>query len=64
MAGRTPLFRDAGDQLGMSGLMKQFLAGQLKYASDLTYFLAPYINSYKRFQSGTVRATRFQNEGA
>jgi glutamine synthetase len=57
-AGRTPLFRDASDQLGMSGLMKQFLAGQLKYAADLTYFLAPYINSYKRFQAGTFAPTK------
>jgi glutamine synthetase len=57
-AGQTPLFRDAADTLGMSSLMKQFLAGQIKYAPDLTVFLAPYINSYKRFQAGTFAPTK------
>ena len=33
--------------------MRAFVAGQLRYARDITYFLAPYINSYKRFQAGT-----------
>lgn len=42
----------------MSILMRQFLAGQLAYAGDLTYFLAPYINSYKRFQIGTFAPTK------
>ncbi len=32
--------------------------GQLKYAVDYTYFLAPYINSYKRFQAGTFAPTK------
>jgi glutamine synthetase len=43
---------------GMSELMRQFMAGQLKYARDITYFLAPYINSYKRFMVGTFAPTR------
>ena len=30
----------------------------LTYAGDITYFLAPYINSYKRFQAGTFAPTR------
>ena len=42
----------------MSALMRAFVAGQLKYASDITYFLAPYINSYKRFQVGTFAPTK------
>ena len=42
----------------MSALMRAFLAGQLKYARDVTYFLAPFINSYKRFQVGTFAPTR------
>src|SRR3954467_1059580 len=42
----------------MSPLMKSFVAGQLKYAPDITYFLAPYINSYKRFQVGTFAPTK------
>lgn len=57
-AGKKPLFRDPKGELGMSKLMRQFLAGQLKYADDITYFLAPYINSYKRFQVGTFAPTK------
>lgn len=51
-------FVDASDELGMSGLMKHFMAGLLTYAGDITYFLAPYINSYKRFQVGTFAPTK------
>lgn len=53
-----PLFADSADERGMSPLMKQFMAGQLAYAGDITYFLAPYINSYKRFQAGTFAPTK------
>ena len=42
----------------MSALMRQFMAGQLKYAGDITWFLAPYVNSYKRFQVGTFAPTK------
>ena len=56
--GKKPLFHDAKAEHGMSALMRVFLAGQLKYARDITYFLAPYINSYKRFQVGTFAPTR------
>jgi glutamine synthetase len=57
--GRKPLFHDPGAEHGMSPLMRRFLAGQLKYAAEITYFLAPYINSYKRFQqTGTFAPTR------
>jgi glutamine synthetase len=38
--------------------MRAFVAGQLRYARDITYFLAPYINSYKRFQVGTFAPTK------
>ncbi|WP_299924479.1 glutamine synthetase family protein [uncultured Pelagimonas sp.] len=51
-------FYDPSDKLGMSALMKNYVAGMLKYASDYTYFLAPYINSYKRFMKGTFAPTR------
>ncbi|PTW61973.1 L-glutamine synthetase [Breoghania corrubedonensis] len=57
-AGKTPLFYDKNAEFGMSALMKSFMAGQLKYAADMTVFLAPYINSYKRFQSGTFAPTK------
>ena len=58
LAGKTPLFLDPSAEHGMSKLMRQFMAGQLKYARDLTVFLAPYINSYKRFQAGTFAPTK------
>lgn len=38
--------------------MKTYMARLLKYAPDYTYFLAPYINSHKRFQKGTIAPTR------
>ncbi|WP_417603554.1 glutamine synthetase family protein [Primorskyibacter flagellatus] len=54
----APAFFDPEDSLGMSALMKSYVAGLLKYAPDYTYFLAPYINSYKRFMKGTFAPTR------
>jgi glutamine synthetase len=57
-AGKTPLFLDAKGEHGMSPLMRQFVAGQLAYAREITWFLAPYINSYKRFQAGTFAPTK------
>jgi glutamine synthetase len=56
--GAKPLFHDAKADHGMSALMRAFVAGQLRYARDITYFLAPYINSYKRFQVGTFAPTK------
>ena len=57
-AGKKALFADKDGENGMSGLMKHFMAGQLKYAADIAFFLAPNINSYKRFQNGTFAPTR------
>lgn len=57
-AGEMPLFHDPAAEFGMSTLMRQVVAGQLKYAPDCTYFLAPYINSYKRFQNATFAPTK------
>jgi glutamine synthetase len=57
-AGKKPLFLDPKAEYGMSSLMRSFVAGQIKYANDMTYFLAPYINSYKRFQAGTFAPTK------
>jgi glutamine synthetase len=53
-----PLFLDKQADHGMSDLMKHYLAGQLAHAEEITYFLAPYINSYKRFMAGTFAPTR------
>ena len=52
------VFYDASDSLGMSDVMRHYLAGLLKYAPDYTLFLAPYINSYKRFAEGTFAPTK------
>jgi len=57
-AGKKSLFSDARAEFGMSALMRHFMAGQLKYAREITWFLAPYINSYKRFQAGTFAPTK------
>lgn len=51
-------FYDPDRELGMSELMQNYMAGLIKYAPEYTYFLAPYINSYKRFQKGTFAPTK------
>lgn len=56
--GKVPLFHDPKAEFGMSALMRSWVAGQVRYAGELTCFLAPYINSYKRFQAGTFAPTR------
>lgn len=52
-----PAFYDADADLGMSELARHYLGGLLKYADDITVFLAPYVNSYKRFQKGSFAPT-------
>jgi glutamine synthetase len=42
----------------MSATMKHYMAGLLEHASDVTYFLAPYVNSYKRFCVGLFAPTK------
>ncbi len=56
--GEKSLFADPKGEHGMSPLMRHYMAGQLAYAREITYFLAPFINSYKRFQVGTFAPTR------
>jgi glutamine synthetase len=56
--GGKALFYDPNAEFTMSALMRHWIAGQLKYAPDITCFLAPYINSYKRFMVGTFAPTR------
>ncbi len=53
-----PLFFDKSAKHGMSELMSHYMAGLIAYAPDYTYFLAPYINSYKRFSKGTFAPTK------
>jgi glutamine synthetase len=52
----APAFADGAS--GQSELFRQVLAGQLALARDITFFLAPYINSYKRFQAGSFAPTK------
>jgi glutamine synthetase len=49
----------AGDRRhhGYSELMEQFLAGQLACLRELTLFLAPNVNSYKRYAKGSFAPT-------
>jgi glutamine synthetase len=56
--GKTPLFFDKSGNHGMSAMMEHYLAGQLAHAGEITYFLAPFINSYKRYMAGTFAPTR------
>ena len=52
------VFADPNGEYGMSETMRHYLAGLLKHASDNTFFLAPYVNSYKRFIAGTFAPTK------
>ena len=56
--GKSNVFYDADAPLTMSATMKSYVAGLLKYSPDLTFFLAPYVNSYKRFLPGTFAPTK------
>ena len=53
-----PAFYDKSAPLGMSDLMRHYMAGLIAYAPDYTAFLAPYVNSYKRFAKGTFAPTK------
>jgi glutamine synthetase len=52
------LFVDPDGVNGMSEMMRHFMAGLIKYAPDYTWFLAPYVNSYKRFQKASFAPTK------
>ncbi len=51
-------FFDSDAPIGKSKLMDHYMAGLMKYAKDYTYFMAPYINSYKRFAKGSFAPTQ------
>ena len=53
-----PLFYDKDAKHAMSKIMRCYMAGLLAHASDTIFFLAPYINSYKRFVAGTFAPTK------
>ncbi|GMG83508.1 glutamine synthetase family protein [Paralimibaculum aggregatum] len=52
------VFFDEAAPHGMSETMRHYMAGQIRYARDLTFFLAPYVNSYKRFRAGSFAPTK------
>ena len=56
--GGEAVFHDPGAQLGMSDTMRAFTGGLIRYLDDYTVFLAPYVNSFKRFQKGSFAPTR------
>ena len=58
MKGGDNAFFAKGQKFAMSELMKSYVAGLLKYSGDITFFLAPYVNSYKRFLPGTFAPTK------
>ena len=51
------VFADESGPLGMSGMFRSFVAGQLATLRELTLFYAPNINSYKRFVDGSFAPT-------
>ncbi|MFV0472695.1 MAG: glutamine synthetase family protein [Pikeienuella sp.] len=57
-ASGAPAFHDPKDPMGMSDVMRAYLAGLLAHAAEVTFFLAPYVNSYKRFTRGLFAPTR------
>lgn len=56
-AGQKNLFWDSKKNED-SELFKQFLAGQMALAQEFSYFFAPYVNSYKRYQAGSFAPTK------
>ena len=54
----APAFLDKEAEYGMSALMRQYMAGQLAHAREITALLAPYVNSYKRFCVGMFAPTK------
>ena len=57
LAGHEGVSFAPNEPYSLSGAMRHFLGGLLRYAKDVTYLLAPNINSYKRFVAGTFAPT-------
>ncbi len=52
-----PVFSDAAAEHGMSDMFRHFLAGQIAAMKELSLFLAPNVNSYKRYVDGSFAPT-------
>lgn len=57
-SGGKPSFADPDKPHGMSDTMRHYVAGLLAHADDVTAFLAPFVNSYKRFTVGMFAPTK------
>src|SRR5262249_27173183 len=53
--GTRSLFAENGNR---SALFRHWVAGQMALARERSWFYAPYVNSYKRYQAGTFAPTR------
>ena len=58
MKTKKNIFADPKDKRGMSKIFKSYIAGQIEFLSDISIFLAPNVNSYKRFQEGSFAPTK------
>jgi glutamine synthetase len=52
-----PVFADKDAEHGMSTMFRHFLAGQIAAMQELSLFLAPNVNSYKRYVEGSFAPT-------
>jgi len=52
-----PVFADKDAEHGMSTMFRHFLAGQIAAMKELSLFLAPNVNSYKRYVEGSFAPT-------
>jgi glutamine synthetase len=57
LPGKRNLFAARGSRQG-TPLFQHWLAGQLAMAREFSYFYAPTINAYKRYQAGSFAPTR------
>jgi glutamine synthetase len=51
--GGKNVFHDAKKPDGMSDTMRYFLGGLIRGMREITFFIAPFVNSYKRFAPGS-----------
>jgi glutamine synthetase len=51
--GRSRFHREGAEPYGMSGEMRHFLGGMMAAARELIFFIAPFVNSYKRYAVGS-----------
>jgi glutamine synthetase len=50
---RNIFYADGAEPYGMSDTMRHFLGGLIRATRELAFFIAPFVNSYKRFAVGS-----------